>query len=297
MRGWLLLGALAACWLASAPDAHPAPNRPPSPAPSLRPDYSNHLAQLRKRLPAGFTWVVQPPFVVVGDESAALVQRRTRDTVKWAVDRLKLDFFARDPVEIIDIWLFKNKASYDRYTRELFDDRPDTPFGYYSAEHHALIMNIETGGGTLVHEIVHPFVRANFPQCPAWFNEGLASLFEQCHDREGHIKGLPNWRLPGLQKAIRDDRVPSFPEMMSLGDLAFYGRTTATVYNQHYAQARYLCYYLQEQGLLTKYYREFQSNAKQDSTGVQTLKQVLGQPDLDAFKKKWEQYVLRLRFP
>jgi len=28
----------------------------------------------------------------------------------------------------------------------------------------------------LVHEIVHPFMRANFPECPAWFNEGLASL-------------------------------------------------------------------------------------------------------------------------
>ena len=25
-----------------------------------------------------------------------------------------------------------------------------------------------TGGGTLVHEIVHPFLRANFPECPAW---------------------------------------------------------------------------------------------------------------------------------
>ena len=24
-------------------------------------------------------------------------------------------------------------------------------------------MNISTGGGTLVHEIVHPFIEANFP--------------------------------------------------------------------------------------------------------------------------------------
>ena len=40
-------------------------------------------------------------------------------------------------------------------------------------------MNIATGGGTLVHEIVHPFMAANFEQCPSWFNEGLGSLYEQ----------------------------------------------------------------------------------------------------------------------
>ena len=34
-------------------------------------------------------------------------------------------------------------------------------------------MNISTGGGTLVHEIVHPFIEANFPACPPWLNEGL----------------------------------------------------------------------------------------------------------------------------
>ena len=46
-------------------------------------------------------------------------------------------------------------------------------------------MNIATGGGTLVHEIVHPFVEANFPGCPTWFNEGLGSLYEQSAERKG----------------------------------------------------------------------------------------------------------------
>ena len=31
--------------------------------------------------------------------------------------------------------------------------------------------------------MVHPFVEANFPDCPAWFNEGLGSLYEQCAER------------------------------------------------------------------------------------------------------------------
>jgi hypothetical protein len=56
----------------------------------------------------------------------------------------------------LSLWLFKDKTSYETHVREIFHDSPTTPFGYYSPAHRALIMNIATGGGTLVHEIVHP---------------------------------------------------------------------------------------------------------------------------------------------
>ena len=39
-------------------------------------DYAKHLAALKKKIPSkGFTIVVQPPFVVIGDESAAAVKQ------------------------------------------------------------------------------------------------------------------------------------------------------------------------------------------------------------------------------
>ena len=141
--------------------------------------------------------------MVIGDETQGAVRERAEGTVKWAVDRLKQDFFANDPKEILDIWLFKDAASYEKHARLLFGETPTTPYGYYSSTHKALIMNIETGGGTLVHEIVHPFMEANFPACPPWLNEGLGSLYEQCGDVDGHIHGFTNWRLPGLQRADR----------------------------------------------------------------------------------------------
>jgi hypothetical protein len=260
-------------------------------------EVSNHLARLRARLPSGFTLIWQPPFAVVGDEPASVVRRRANDTVKWAVDRLRKDYFQRDPTPIIDIWLFKDKTSYEKHTREVFNDRPTTPFGYFSPSHNALIMNIATGGGTLVHEIVHPFVHVNFPDCPPWFNEGLGSLYEQCGDRNGHIWGYTNWRLPALQKAIRAGQLISFPELMAMTTSQFYGGSDSRNYNQHYAQCRYLCYYLQEQGLLVKFYRDFVNRAKEDPTGVKTLQQVLGTEDLAAFQRKWEQFVLGLRYP
>jgi hypothetical protein len=256
-------------------------------------DFAQHVMAMKKQLPTGFTVVVQPPFVVVGDEQASVVRRRATDTVKWAADRLKQEYFARDPAEILDIWLFKDEASYRKYAKELFGDNPDTPFGYFSATHKALIMNIATGGGTLVHEIVHPFIRANFPKCPAWLNEGLGSLYEQSTEREGHIRGLTNWRLAGLQEAIEKGTVPSFKDLTAMNDDQFYHRDRGT----NYAQSRYLCYYLQEKGLLARFYKEFLAHAKDDPSGYKTLVSILGEKDMDAFKTRWEAYVTKLHFP
>jgi hypothetical protein len=256
-------------------------------------DFAQHVHALKKRLPPdGFHVVLQKPFVVIGDEEAEVVRRRAVQTVKWAVDRVKLDFFSRDPEHIIDVWLFKDKASYDKHAAEMFGDRPTTPFGYYSPRHKALVMNISTGGGTLVHEIVHPFVASNFPECPSWFNEGLASLYEQCGDNAGHIWGYTNWRLRGLQRAIDQKTVPPFEQLCNTTTRQFYDDDKGT----NYSQARYLCYYLQEHGLLVKYYHEFRRNARNDPTGYATLKRVLGEDDMAAFQKRWEAYVMGLKF-
>lgn len=254
-------------------------------------DFEVHVAQLKKRLPSkDFAIVVQPPFVVIGDEPAEVVKERADGTIKWAVDKLKQDYFTEDPKEILDIWLFKDARSYEKHTRLLFNDTPTTPYGYYSREDKALIMNIGTGGGTLVHEIVHPFMEANFPECPSWLNEGLGSLYEQCGEEDGHIHGFVNWRLPGLQKAINAKQVPAFKTLMAMDRDSFYSDRTGV----HYAQSRYLCYYLQDKGLLVKFYKQFRAGYEKDPSGFETLKRVLGESDMDQFKRKWERYVLGL---
>jgi hypothetical protein len=257
--------------------------------------FTAHLAELKPKVPPGFTVVAQPPFVVIGDEPPAIVQQRATNTVKWAVDKLKQDFFKRNPAEIIDIWLFRDGTSYTNHARRLFQETPFSPFGYYSAEQRALIMNIATGTGTLVHEIVHPFLAANFPQCPPWFNEGLASLYEASVEKDGHIRGLVNWRFKGLERAIKEGKTLSFQRLTSMTSVEFYGGGNGGTYSQYYAQARYLCFYLQEKGLLVKFYHEFAASVKDDPTGYATLKRVLAERDMEAFQKKWEKFVLELR--
>jgi hypothetical protein len=70
----------------------------------------------------------------------------------------------------------------------------------------------------------------------------------------------------------------------------FYGDNVGV----NYAQARYLCYYLQEKGLLVKFYKDFVANQKSDPTGYKTLQNVLGESDMTAFQKAWEKFVLKL---
>ena len=255
-------------------------------------DFEAHVAKLKKEHGDKFTIVIEKPFVVIGDQSSRNVKQWASGTIRWAVARIKESYFESDPDHIINIWLFKDKQSYDANAKQLFGSVPTTPYGYYSPSDKALVMNISTGGGTLVHEIVHPFMAANFEACPSWFNEGLASLYEQSSERKGKIIGLTNWRLRGLQLAIKDRLLGSFERMMSTSDRGFYeGDST------NYAQARYLCYWLQEKGVLEKYYHEFVKNAEGDPEGIKTLKAVLGTEDIAKFQAAWEAYVLKLRFP
>lgn len=256
-------------------------------------DFEQHAQGLRTKLNGrGFTVVVEKPFVVVGDEPEDRVTLWANEIIRGTVTRLKQDYFAKDPANILEIWLFKDEVSYRKHAKEFFADEPDTPYGYYSPSKNALIMNIATGGGTLVHEIVHPFIEANFPDSPAWFNEGLGSLYEQSGTVDGHIYGYTNWRLRGLQNGLRTKIVPTFRAMTSMSNSEFYREETGT----NYAQARYLCYYLQEKGLLRKFYKEFVANSKTDPSGYRTLKRVLGERNMASFQRRWTEFVLKLTF-
>ena len=259
--------------------------------------YDAHVAELKKKLPnAEFNIVIQKPFVVVGDVSLDHLKNRwANKTIKWAVEKLKESYFQKDPTEILDIWLFKDKESYIKHNKILWDNEPTTPYGYYSAQNKVLVMNISTGGGTLVHEIVHPYMHANFPDCPAWFNEGLGSLYEQSSEKDGKIWGETNWRLAGLKIAINDKKLPSFEKLTSFTNWQFYNSGNDG-YSSNYAQSRYLLYYLQEKDLLISYYKEFTKNQKEDPTGFNTLKTILKETDMVDFQKRWEAYALKLTF-
>lgn len=289
--------ALAACGPASSePRRDDARVKAPENATFSQEAYDAHIAALRKKLRGkklgDMTVRIEDPFVVVGNGTQAELAR-SAGTVRWAADRLERDFFAKRPDRILDVYLFDDAASYERGVVALTGERPTTPYGFYSRANGGLFMNIATGGGTLVHELVHPYVEADFTDAPAWLNEGLGSLFEQSADKAGHIVGLTNWRLSGLQERIGEGGLMTFEQLARLDDNAFYGAGSGT----HYAMARYLMYYLQEHGKLVAFYKQFRAARDKDPSGYGTLVSVLGEADMAAFQKRWETFVSGLEFP
>ncbi|MGE0867350.1 MAG: hypothetical protein AB7P03_02225 [Kofleriaceae bacterium] len=260
---------------------------PAAAAPS-QPELEARKQQLEAKLAgAGFTVVIEPPFVVVGDEPAATVRHRASGFMRWTIKLLEKDFFTQRPNKLIEVWLFRNERTYRAGAKQYFNDEPDTPYGYYSSQDDALVMNIGPGAGTLSHELVHPYIEANFPAGPSWFNEGLASLYERPSERNGRIVGLPNWRLPSLQRQIRANTLPPLATLLETSTEGFYEADYDS-----YAYARYLLLYLQEHGKLIAFYKKFHGGT--DLTGRTALEDVLGQ-DLTTFEPIWRKWVLVLK--
>jgi len=243
---------------------------------------------LEARLGKGFTVVVEPPFVVIGDESPATVRHHASGILRWSIQLLEAEYFKERPGKVIEIWLFRNEKTYRKGAKTYFGDTPETPYGYYSTDHDAMVMNIGPGAGTLVHEVVHPYIEANFPTAPSWFNEGLASLYERPVEKKGHIWGLPNWRLPNLKHQLADKSLPAMTTLLGTSTSEFYEAQFDA-----YAYARYLLLYLQEQGKLTAFYTAFVAD-KDDHTGRAALEAVLGEK-LETFEPKWRAWAAALK--
>ncbi len=288
----LALPAAARAESATKPAARPAAQARSAPSEAARAALAaleQRRAELTERLAGqGFTVVIEPPFVVVGDESPAKVRARASGFLRWTVGLLEKDWFTKRPEKIIEVWLFKNEQTYRRGAKKHFADEPETPYGYYSPSDSALIMNIGPGSGTLSHELVHPYMEANFPAAPAWFNEGVASLYEQPRERDGRLWGTTNWRLTGLKSGLKSRAMPTLQSMMATSSDEFYGATYDS-----YAMARFLCQYLQDHGKLREFYETFLADAK-DPTGAAALAEVMG-VDLDAFNGTWRTWVMGLR--
>jgi hypothetical protein len=197
-------------------------------------------------------------------------------------------YFRLRPDKVITVLLFDDDQTYRAWARKLFGDEGVSVFGYYRHAERTLVMNIHTGTGTLVHELTHALIDFDWPGVPLWFNEGLASLHEQCQVGQNRIVGLPNWRLPALQQAVREGTLRSLSDLV--GQTAdFYGAQRGL----NYAQARYFCEYLQDADKLEEFYRRLHDSAGKDA--VKVIEGVCGEP-IGRVDEHFKQYALKLKF-
>ncbi len=244
---------------------------------------------LRGRLDRRFAITVAPPFVVAGNMPPSQLKRRAEGSVVRPARAMWASYFQKRPDKAITVLLFTGGESYKDWAGRLFNDRRVPHFGYYKPAERTLVMNISTGGGTLVHELTHALIVYDFPDVPLWFNEGLASLHEQCNVSERRLTGLVNWRLPGLQKAISAGKLRPLRELLTKRD--FYGRLRGL----NYAQARYFCMYMQHKGLLAKFYKHFRENHTGKDADVKAVEHVFEQK-LDYIDAAFIEWVKTLKF-
>jgi hypothetical protein len=281
--GPLLMAILCVAFVASCSEGKPSSGRR---AALTDRDFALQAEKVRKALGEGFIVEAQRPFVIAGNLSRSIFNRIRDGTILRAYHAFYRQFFRVRAPHVITIYLFDDERTYREYAKRLFGDEPDTHFGYYKSENHSLVMNIGTGTGTLVHEMTHALIEPDFPQVPAWFNEGLGSLFEQCMITSRGLQGLVNWRLPILRRAIEKKQLTGLRKLVSTTTGEFYRDEKGT----HYAEARYFCMYMQEHGLLEKFYKEFRDNFKDDPTGARIIERLFGK-SIEQVEQDWLKWV------
>jgi hypothetical protein len=284
---------------AAAP-ANPPATRPttvPATKPATRQTVEQKTRALhdawRDRLEAErFNAVEAGPFLIAGNGTPAQLAAYRDGTILAAEASLRTMYFAKPLEEPVLILLFETEGPYKRLAKKWFDEADVPHFGFYRPWDRCMLMNVGTGTGTLVHELVHALIAPDFPAVPDWFNEGLASLYEQsqiAQDKRS-ITGLVNWRLPALQKAIADGTLRPIAEMAADDDFRNAERT-----GLNYAHARYVMLYLQEKGLLRRYYSAFRDAHKDDPDGMKTLRKVVGEDKpFEQWEREWKAWVMTL---
>ncbi len=248
--------------------------------------------EIRKELGAAVLFEQVEGYFLVASNDTPERFRQCKGTIGRVYQHLYDDFLTQKPEKPIRVYLFRDKESYEAYCKTAYEKAPTTPFGFYMARERKMVMNISTGTGTLAHELVHPLLAEDFPDVPSWFNEGFASLYEESRNRNGKLVGVVNWRLPGLQKAIKAGRAIAFKDLTGTTTEQFYGDDRGV----NYATARYLCLWLQEQGMLARFYKVFKAGAKDDPTGLAALEKTTGRK-LEEIEKAWLPWVAGLKYP
>lgn len=254
-------------------------------------NYEPIIESLRSQLSDDFSIQGHSCFIIVSNLSDAETKKIVSHTIDRAYECFYNDYFSVKPNELTTIFLFGDDKSYRYWAKSLYDDDDLSRYGYYKPYARTMLMNINTGTGTLVHELTHALVRYDFPDIPSWFNEGLGSLYERCSLNDRQILGYVNWRLPALQDAINGKYYTSLEKLTKTDYDEFYGDGS----DINYAQARYLCLYLQEQGLLKSYYKLFRDTYTSDNTGKSQLEKITGKV-LQALDDDYMKWVMTLKY-
>jgi len=99
--------------------------------------------------------------------------------------------------EWIEIYLLRDRATYERYLRRHLPELPTRRALYFKRDGPGMVFAYLDGqlATDLRHETTHALLHAVHAEVPPWLDEGLAEYFEM--PREQRLQGHPYWPLVG----------------------------------------------------------------------------------------------------
>lgn len=142
-------------------------------------------------------------FLVLSLSTQRSAEEHYKKGVQPFATYFKTKFAFTKPQQYLTVLLTENPFDLIEATNILYPTaglKPYAPFlGYYNEKDNLIAANGgRQGYGTLLHELIHAYLHTDYPDCPIWLNEGLASLYERTEWTNHELRGIPNWRFDRL---------------------------------------------------------------------------------------------------
>lgn len=241
------------------------------------------LAQLRQRFGGGYLYQI--------DHDNRLVFATNTDRQTLTELRQYLTQYAEAQ------WKNLFGSRFEQYVtvvipKEGLLDQPTIGGYYFNLQHLLMAKSI---GATLTHEFTHALhasdQEAMGQEHPIWILEGLATLFETSRLKDGQAVPETNRRVIFLKRLLDRKQTIAWDKFLSMSQKQFMDQAVIA-----YPQCRYMMMYLNEKGLLKKWYDAYTAGFDEDSTGRKAWEKVCGKK-LSAIEQDWMKWVEQLPVP
>jgi hypothetical protein len=244
---------------------------------------------LKQQLPSNFQIIVRPPFILAGDLPVMRIKKLHDDVIAPVARALQATYFEHPPKQPITIVICSTEVQFRELAR-VWDGHLDGGYhGYYQRNKRRILLDLEAGNGSLAHELTHALSQSDCEDLPEWFDEGLAALHEDAafSTQQKCLIGSKNWRCRVTEQALKAGQLPNLaqltqPAKFRTGDV-----------NIRYAMARSVCLFLQDRGLLARFYKDLRNSEQRDPTGLKSLCEVLKVSDVATADEQFHLWVRR----
>jgi hypothetical protein len=239
-------------------------------------DYQSVINRYKGKFDNNITIVRFKYFVIFSDLEPSLTFKLIDKDLRNTITGMTNYYLTRFPDSVTAIFLFEEFDTYKDFSVKTFNMKVSelSPYGYYKISKNIIAIRYISWKGSLSHETTHALIQADFPEMSSWFNEGLASLHENARYNDGNLQAIFSWRILALRRAFKENSYTDLRSLMETDDEELYSNRSSF----YYAQARYLFMYIQEMGLLSRYYKEYKNTFNEDETGITQLERLTGKP-------------------